>query len=94
MAELTRAAVAVIEERSPDAASHLRRAIEGFDSAGMRQYAAAARRRLGDLEGDVAISEEAIRAMEGEGIRDLDRWTRMLAPGFDPAPLALMASTT
>jgi tetratricopeptide (TPR) repeat protein len=94
MAELTWAAIAMIEGRSPDAVGHLRRAIEGFDSAGMGQYAAAARRRLGDLEADVAISEEAVRTMEAEGIRNHERWARMLAPGFDPAPLALTAAST
>ncbi len=89
MAELTWAAVAVIEGRSRQGEEHLRRAIEGFDAAGMRQYAAAARRRLGALAADASLSEEALRAMEAEGIRDIDRWTRMLAPGFDTAPARL-----
>ena len=60
-------------------------ACAGFEACGMRLYAAAARRRLGQVAGGEAGREavaEADRLMEAEGVVDPARMCAMLAPGF------------
>jgi serine/threonine protein kinase len=62
-----------------------RRAASGCDDAGMRLYAAAARRRLGELlrggEGEQLVAD-ADAWMASQGIRDPRRMTAVLAPGL------------
>ena len=60
-------------------------AIDGFDRAGMRLHAAAARRRYGELVDNARGREYRTCAdewMTGEGIRNPQRMTRLIAPGF------------
>ena len=63
----------------------LRRAGDGFDAAGMGLYAAAARRRLGELLGGDEGQTLVARAdawMRLQRIENPPRMTEMLAPGF------------
>ena len=85
LAELARAPLALVLGDEARCARHLRSAIAGFKSAGMGQYAAAAARRLGALGGDgaEALAAEGTQRMRDEGIRDIERWTDLLAPGFE-----------
>ena len=57
----------------------------GFDACDMRLYAAAARRRLGQLVGRAegrALMAGAESWMAGQTIRNPARMAAMLAPGF------------
>jgi hypothetical protein len=83
LADLVRASLCLFEGSRERSIGHLRSALGGFEKAGMMQYAAAAARRLGamDGEGGKALAAEAVTRMQGEGIRDIERWTNMLAPG-------------
>ena len=63
-----------------------RDAIEGFEAAGIRGHASAARRRYGQLLGGDAgrkAIEEADLWMATEGVVNPARVTAMLAPGFE-----------
>ncbi len=66
------------------AAEQLRLAISRLDSVSFRMYAAAARRRLGQLlqgeEGGRLLADGAA-AMASEGVLDAERSTEMLTPG-------------
>ncbi len=65
---------------------YTREAIEGFEAAGIRGHASAARRRYGQLlGGDVGRKaiEEAELWMATEGVVNPARLTAMLAPGFE-----------
>jgi serine/threonine protein kinase/tetratricopeptide (TPR) repeat protein len=62
-------------------------AIAGFEAAQMNLYAAAARRRLGQLTSGAEgqrLMTEADAWMKAQRIKHPDRITRMLAPGFFP----------
>jgi hypothetical protein len=84
-AGLVRAAVAVRRGDARTAAALLPEAAGTLDKLTMRLYAAAARRRLGEVlggdEGRVLVAE-ADAWMAGQKIQDPARMTAMLAPGF------------
>jgi hypothetical protein len=85
LASLLRAGGANFDGRPDEALHHLAAAEAGADAAGMRMYAAAARRQRGRLLGGDEGQELIRRAdelMTGEGVREPDRVTHMLAPGF------------
>jgi hypothetical protein len=85
MAELLWAGLAARCGESDAALRHLERATGGFDAAGMGSYAAAARRRSGELlPGDRGreLREAAEEWMAAQAIRDPVKMTRMHAPGF------------
>jgi hypothetical protein len=68
------------------AVSFLSHAIEGFELADMGLYAAASRRRLGELvqgERGVQLRAEADEWMTNQQIKNPVLMTRVLAPGFD-----------
>lgn len=77
-----------LHERKPEVAcDRLRAAVGGFESAGLQLYAAAAQRRLGQLQGGrdgEALSARAEAAMRAQGVRDLESTTEMLTPGCRP----------
>jgi hypothetical protein len=79
-AALLRAGAAAQRGDRSRAATLLGEAAEGFERAEMAGFAAVARHRLGELTGgDVAASEEWMRR---QGVRNPERFTAMLAPGF------------
>jgi hypothetical protein len=87
MGSLLQAGAAAARRNSERAASLLAQAAEGFDAAEMTLYAAAARRRLAELDGGEtgrARGRAADECMAAEGICNPKRMTRMLAPGFAP----------
>src|SRR5450432_137896 len=84
-AALLRAGVASLREDATTARALLERAAAGFDGVGMKAYASASRRRLAEL----VAGDEGHRLVEvenawqrGEAIRNPDRFTALLAPGF------------
>jgi serine/threonine protein kinase len=85
IARMLTAAVSHLEGDTALAVRHLRDAVEGFDRAEMKLYAAVARRRLGALKNDAAGREclrQADEWMAAEEIKNPEAMTRMLAPGF------------
>ena len=88
-AHLLLAGVSHLERRQDRARSHLERAVEDLDRAGLALHAAAARARLGALRGGSA--GEALRAQGMAeiaecGVKVPERFLRVLAPGFaEPA---------
>lgn len=80
------AGVARLEGRLAEARESLTAAVEQFDRAEMKLYAAVARVRLGKLlagaEGE-AIRQQAAAWMVAQPIRNPPAFTRMFAPGFD-----------
>jgi len=85
LALLLLAGAANLRGDADSALRHLQEAVERCEETDMALYAAAARRRLGQvLGGDegAALVEEAEQWMRGQGIVRPDRWTAMLAPGF------------
>lgn len=85
MARLVRAAVARLRGDPASAVTLLGMATNGFETAEMRLYASAARRQQGRLIGGdegrdlIAESEAFLASMQ---VRNVDRLTAMLAPGF------------
>jgi serine/threonine protein kinase/tetratricopeptide (TPR) repeat protein len=81
---LVRGAIAHQRSQSEGAAALLAEAIKGFETADMRLYAAAARRRLGETKGEkgIALVAEADAWMRNQGIVKPELMTRMLAPGY------------
>ena len=82
---LLSAAVAYLDGNAVLAEGRLARAVEGFDLAGMKFYAAVARRRRGALLGGDGGRELMRRAddwMATQRISNADRMTRLIAPGF------------
>jgi hypothetical protein len=62
-------------------------AAERLEAVAMRLYAAAARRRRGELVGGPAgqkLMADADAWMTGQGVRCVERMTALLAPGFSP----------
>jgi hypothetical protein len=86
LVSLIKAGVANLRNEQGTARSYLSDAVDGFDLANMHLYAAAARRRLGQLiEGKKGedLKVEAESWMQKQGVHDPERMTRMLAPGLD-----------
>jgi hypothetical protein len=85
LARLIRAGVAAGRGDTPGAVSRLNAAVAGLEANDMRYPAAGARRRLGALLGGDegrALIAEVNSWMTSQGIRNPDRFTAMLAPGF------------
>lgn len=85
LAGLIRAGVAVVSGRGEAAAEMLKRAISQADAADMPLFAAAGRRRLGQLRHDQegrSLIRDADAWMESRGIRVPWRFAAMLVPGF------------
>ena len=85
LAELILAGVAASRGERETAARHCAAAAAGFDAAEMALYAAAARRRHGELLGGDegrALVAAADAWMTSQRIRNPARWTAMVAPGF------------
>ncbi|MDQ6633467.1 MAG: protein kinase [Gemmatimonadota bacterium] len=79
-----RGSIARLREERPTAAALLRLALDGFERADMALYAAATRRRLGELQGGDAGAgqvEEANRFLRAQTVDQPDRMTAVLAPG-------------
>jgi eukaryotic-like serine/threonine-protein kinase len=82
---LVRAGAAALRGDERAAIDRLRAAVRDFDAAGMRLYAAAARRRHGELLGGVegrALVAAADQFMMDQGIQDPGRMAQAIAPGF------------
>jgi tetratricopeptide (TPR) repeat protein len=82
---LVRGALAYSTGEMASAVTHLTRAVEAFDRADMRLYAAAARRRLAAIaSGDRAerLRRESDAYMSAEDIRNPASMTRLLAPAL------------
>lgn len=85
-ASLVRAGIAHQEGESSKAVNLLTEAIENFDLADIDLYAAATRRRLGEILGSERgrqLMTEADTWMEKQEIKNPVALTRMLAPGLD-----------
>ena len=85
LAALLRAGVAIARPDAAAAARHLREALTGFERGQMQLFSAATRRRLGELVGGDEGRELVVQAsawMTARRIKDPDRMTAMLVPGF------------
>ncbi|CAN5744264.1 hypothetical protein BH18ACI4_BH18ACI4_10440 [soil metagenome] len=85
-ASLVRAGIAHRQGESSNAVKHLSEAGENFDLADIDLYAAATRRRLGEIlesERGRQLIAEADAWMREQEIKNPAAMTRMLAPGFD-----------
>jgi hypothetical protein len=85
LAMLLRAGIHAVRREREAAAGELQAAVSGLDQAELALNAAAARRRLGELQGGDegrARVEEANAWMRGQGIKDPARMTALYAPGF------------
>jgi hypothetical protein len=85
LATLVRASVAACGGQGPTAVGLLRDAVDRFEALDMELFAAAARRRLGELAGgpdgqDMAAA--ATKWMLDQGIKKPDRFVAAYAPGF------------
>ena len=88
IALLVKAGIAHLEKEPALAIRCLEDAIDRFDRADMKLYAAVARRRIGALREDDRGREtgrEADAWMAAQNIRNPAAMTRMLAPGFERA---------
>ena len=82
MGELTLAAVCSQRGDESECVRRLWAAKEGFDRAGMVQFAAATERRLGARSSDAQeLAAKATERMVDEEIHDVEKWTDLLAPG-------------
>jgi len=85
IALLLRAGIAQVEGQTPLAVRCLDEAMDQFDRADMKLYAAVARLRIGALQGDArgrALTRQAEEWMAAQNIKNPAAMTRMLAPGF------------
>jgi hypothetical protein len=85
LTKLIRAGIASLRGEKFAAATLLKRALPELESARMLLYAAAARRRLGQLIGGeqgVALVAQAETWMAGQKIASPERMTRMLIPAY------------
>jgi len=83
--ELVHAGLMIVYGQKERAIQGLRAAEQGFRAVDMALYAAAARRRCGQILGATAGAEllaSADLAMSDQGVRRPERMTRVLAPGF------------
>ena len=79
------AGLAVQQDKQSQAIYHLEQASAGFDREAMRLHAAVARRRLGQLLANArgeALIQAAEEWMTSQGIKNPERMTGLLAPGF------------
>jgi hypothetical protein len=86
LAMLLRAGIHAVRREREAAAVELQAAVSGLDQAELALNAAAARRRLGELQGGDegrARTEEANAWMLGQGVKDPARMTALYAPGFE-----------
>lgn len=91
LADLIEAAIDRSEGETRSAERRLRRCIVAFDDLGMRLFSAAARARLGQLDGGSAgqvLVERAHAAFRSEEVVNPSRMTDLLAPGFGSKYLA------
>jgi hypothetical protein len=85
IASLLTAAIAHLEDRPDTARHHLAVALQGFERADMKLYAAVSRRCLGQLTGRPSSDQylrEADQWMATQDIVNPSRMTQMIAPGF------------
>jgi hypothetical protein len=85
MAGMLYAGVANLRGQKSEAIGRLTTAAAQFDALDMRLFAAAARRRLGELmEGGegAALTQAADAQMNAETIRNPLRWISFMAPGY------------
>jgi hypothetical protein len=88
LAAIVRAASENAAGRREAAIAALRSAADAADVAGMRMHAEAARFRLGGLLGGqegATITDAAREVIEGEGVRDVERWVAIYLPGVWPS---------
>jgi tetratricopeptide (TPR) repeat protein len=81
-----RSSIAHQRNQHAEATTLLSAAVQGFERADMRLFAAGSRRRLGELFGDERgrrFVAEADAWMTGQRIKNPERMTRMLVPGFE-----------
>ena len=86
LATLLQAGVASLRNDKQTAINLLSKASEEFEDAHMKLYAAAAKRRLGEITGGVdgqRLTDEADSWMREQKIKAPTRITRMLAPGIE-----------
>ena len=79
---LLRAGLANLSGDRDAAVRHLADAAKACEAADMHLYAAAARRRLGQVTGDDALVRQADEWMRGQEVRNPARMTDLLAPGW------------
>jgi hypothetical protein len=88
LAMLLTATILHLEGRPREAYDRLAEAVDAFEAADMKLYAAVARRRLGALQGGDSgrdLVDAGNDWMAGQGIVNVDRMTRLIAPGLpDP----------
>ena len=85
LGQLLEAAVTLRRGQRDVAVPWLERAVAGFDSLGTCLYAAAARRRLGELVGGDRGREllrQAAETMDGQQVRNHEKMTALITPGF------------
>ena len=85
IASLLTAAIAHLEDRPDTACEHLAAALQGFERADMKLYAAVARRCLGQLMGGPTSEQYLREADEWMATQDIvkpSRMTQLIAPGF------------
>jgi hypothetical protein len=85
LASLLRAGAARARGDTASALRFVARAAEGFAASEMNLFAAAARRREGELRGGEqgrALAEGATRWMLEQGVVNPERMTAMVAPGL------------
>lgn len=83
--ELLRAGIAAVDGDRDRAVGRLREAVRHCEDSELQMFTAAAKRRLGELvQGDEgrALIASADSWLRGQGVRDPQRWSAMLAPGF------------
>jgi hypothetical protein len=88
IALLLSAGVAYLEGDAALSLKRLHDAVDRFERADMNLYAAVARLRIGELQGDAAgreRQEAAVAWMVSQQIKNPAGFTRMLAPGFPDA---------
>jgi eukaryotic-like serine/threonine-protein kinase len=88
LAAMLRAGVAARRGTDDRAVEGLGEALRGFEAAGMALHAAIARRALGKrLQGDAgrALVAAAEAWFDAAQVKDVDRTTALLAPGFSPS---------
>jgi hypothetical protein len=85
IAQLIRAGLATVRGNRSEATEQLGSAVSSFDATDMGQFAAAARRRLGELLADdsgAKLIDEAGVWIAGQRIENPARMTALYAPGF------------
>ncbi len=95
LAQLLRAGVAARVGDVAAARVHLAEAVAGCEPAGMALYAAAARRRRGELGPEPEGARWRGRAdtwLSGQGVADIPRLLATLVPGFPDPPLPIAAT--